>query len=71
MYRRVCPGTYMAEAEILTAFIQVLSRCSIEPVIDSDGKEHYPNINHSNNSGLSLTPSPYKIKFVERTKMNA
>ncbi|KAI9357779.1 cytochrome P450 [Pilaira anomala] len=66
--RRVCPGTYLAEAELLTAFIQVLSKCSIEPIIDSNKREIYPVLDHSMDGGLVSIPPPYKVRFVERTR---
>lgn len=63
----MCPGIYMAEAELFTSFVNVISRCSIEPVVDSTGREHFPNLEHTSNSGITSAPGPYKVNFVERT----
>ncbi|GAA5804557.1 cytochrome P450 [Helicostylum pulchrum] len=65
--RRMCAGIYMAEAELFVSFVNVIARCSIEPVVDSTGKEHFPNIEQAVNSGITLTPESYKVNFVERT----
>ncbi|KAI8367441.1 cytochrome P450 [Choanephora cucurbitarum] len=59
--RRVCPGIYLAEAEIFSAFVQLLARASIEP---SD--EGLPDLNSTINGGLILQPLPHKLKFVRR-----
>lgn len=48
-------------------FHKVISRCTLEPVRDVDGKEQYPDIENPVNVGLTLVPTPYKINFVERT----
>ncbi|KAG2204058.1 hypothetical protein INT47_007052 [Mucor saturninus] len=65
--RRMCPGIYIAEVELFTSFIQVLSKCTIEPVRDANGKEQLPDIDHPVTAGLILLPIPYKVNFVERT----
>lgn len=56
----------MAEAELFITFVHVISRCRIEPLQDSDGNDVLPNIKHSVNTGLTLSPAPYKVKFIER-----
>lgn len=66
LFRRMCAGIYMAEAELFTSFVNVIGRCSIEPVVDSTGKEHFPNIEQAMNAGMTLIPEPYKVNFVER-----
>lgn len=66
--RRMCAGIYMAEAELLTTFVHVLSRCSIEPIRDINGKEQFPDIDRSVIIGPTMTPAPYKVKFVERSQ---
>lgn len=63
----MCAGIYMAEAELFVSFVNVIARCSIEPVVDSTGKEYFPNIEKAMNSGITLTPEPYRVNFVERT----
>lgn len=64
--RRTCPGIYMAEVELFTTFVQVISRCTLEPVRDKDGKELFPSIKNTVAAGLTLVPVPHKINFVER-----
>ncbi|KAG2204138.1 hypothetical protein INT47_011621 [Mucor saturninus] len=64
--RRMCPAIYMAEVEFFTSLIQILSKCTIEPVRDANGKEQLPDINNPVNSGLVLLPISYKVNFVER-----
>ncbi|KAI7879545.1 cytochrome P450 [Mucor mucedo] len=65
--RRMCPAIYMAEVEFFTSFTQILSKCTIEPVRDANGKEQLPDIDHPVTAGLTLLPIPYKVNFVERT----
>ncbi|OBZ85547.1 hypothetical protein A0J61_06394 [Choanephora cucurbitarum] len=60
--RRICPGIYLAEAEIFFAVIQLLARANIEPA-----DEGLPVLEGAVNAGLSLRPLPYKVKFVRRT----
>ncbi|KAL9555452.1 hypothetical protein PS6_002840 [Mucor atramentarius] len=61
--RRICPGIYLAEAQIFNAMIQVLARCSIE----ADNALGLPNIHESRSGGVTSMPLPYKLKFVERS----
>lgn len=44
------------------AFVQVFSKCHIEPEIDSQ----LPNITGAVNAGLTNLPPPYKVKFMKR-----
>ncbi|KAF1802550.1 cytochrome P450 [Mucor lusitanicus] len=60
--RRLCPGIYLAEAQIFNAMIQVLARCSIE----ADDELGLPNIHESRNGGVTSMPLPYRLKFVKR-----
>ncbi|KAI7873245.1 cytochrome P450 [Mucor mucedo] len=64
--RRLCAAVYMAEVELFMAFVQVITRCTIEPVRDIDGKEHFPDIENSIIKGLILSPVPHKLNFIER-----
>ncbi|GAA5805858.1 hypothetical protein HPULCUR_011384 [Helicostylum pulchrum] len=59
--RRVCPAAHLAEAEIFTAFIQIFSRCKVEPVLNQ-----MPDIDTPVSAGINLSPSPYKVKFIPR-----
>ncbi|RCH93775.1 cytochrome P450 1 sub A member 2, partial [Rhizopus stolonifer] len=60
--RRVCPGISLAEAEVFASFIQVYSRCFIEP---ADGKT-MPDIETLKNVGLTVLPAAQKLKFTKR-----
>ncbi|KAG2229318.1 cytochrome P450 [Thamnidium elegans] len=59
--RRICPAIYLAEVEIFSAFIQIFSRCFVEPT-----SEGMPDIVGAKNAGLTIWPLPYKVKFTER-----
>lgn len=61
--RRICPGIYLAEAEMFVAFVEIFSRCFVEPT--SDGQ---PNINTERVSTLTNLPVEYRIKFTKRTE---
>jgi hypothetical protein len=43
-------------------FVQVLSRCFIEPATESG----LPDIEGAKNAGLTTLPLPYKVKFSRR-----
>lgn len=57
--RRLCPGTYLAEFEIFTVLVRLLSQCKVE----TQGNE-YPDLNSQTNAGVVITPAPYKVRFV-------
>ncbi|KAI8090421.1 cytochrome P450 [Thamnidium elegans] len=59
--RRICPGIYLAEAEMFIAFVEIFSRCFVEPT--SDGQ---PNINTERVSSLTILPVDYRVKFTKR-----
>lgn len=60
--RRICPGIYLAEAEMFIAFVEIFSRCFVEPT--SDGP---PNLNTERVSSLTILPVDYRVKFTKRT----
>ncbi|KAI7871153.1 cytochrome P450 [Spinellus fusiger] len=64
--RRICPGIYLAETELFLTNVGLWARCTVEPVIDSDGNPVYPDIKSFVDSGLVTIPKPYKVRFVER-----
>lgn len=57
----MCPAIYLAENEIFSAFVQIYSKCFIEPT--SDG---FPDIDNAKNTGLTISPVRYKVKFTKR-----
>ncbi|GAN11298.1 ribosomal protein S1 [Mucor ambiguus] len=52
--RRLCPGIYLAEAQIFNTVIQVLARCSVE----ADDELGLPNIHESRSGGVTSMPLP-------------
>ncbi|KAI8877037.1 cytochrome P450, partial [Backusella circina FSU 941] len=65
--RRICPGIYLAEVEIFHTFINLFSKCTIEPVIDHHNKPIYPDIEDEQNLGIIIAPIPYSVKIVARS----
>ncbi|KAG2210501.1 hypothetical protein INT47_002443 [Mucor saturninus] len=59
--RRICPAIHMAEVETFVGFVELMSRCFIEP-----GEDGMPNINKAENGGIVVSPIPYKVKFTKR-----
>ncbi|KAI8090417.1 cytochrome P450 [Thamnidium elegans] len=60
--RRMCPAIYLAETEIFSAFVQIYSRCFIEPT--SDG---FPDIDDARVGSLTIAPVNFKVKFTKRS----
>ncbi|KAI8638928.1 cytochrome P450 [Parasitella parasitica] len=60
--RRICPGIYLAEAQIFNALVQVLSRCTIK----ADDKLGLPDIDRIRSGGLTAMTLPHKLKFSKR-----
>ncbi|CEP19492.1 hypothetical protein [Parasitella parasitica] len=63
--RRLCTGIHLAETELFYSLIQVLSRSFIEPVSLSE----LPDLDGIMDSGITVRPVPYKIKFTKRTNV--
>ncbi|KAI8355565.1 cytochrome P450 [Blakeslea trispora] len=61
--RRICPGAFLAEVEVFSAFVRIYSQCKITP---ADG-ESMPDLDTMKNGGLVVLPKPQKLKFVRRT----
>ncbi|KAI8886334.1 cytochrome P450 [Backusella circina FSU 941] len=68
--RRTCPGIYLAEAEMFCAFIELFSRCRVEPIKDMQGNAIYPNIEDVDDIVIVQLPMPFKVKFVERNPID-
>ncbi|KAI7871358.1 cytochrome P450 [Spinellus fusiger] len=64
--RRMCPGIYLAEAELFLTYTTLLARCTIEPALDSSGSPVYGDIESSVDGGLVIRFKPYKLRFIER-----
>ncbi|KAI7896199.1 cytochrome P450 [Mucor mucedo] len=59
--RRICPAIHMAEVETFIGFVELMSQCFIET-----GEDGMPRIDKAENGGLTIIPSPYKVKFTKR-----
>ncbi|CEG72390.1 hypothetical protein RMATCC62417_07956 [Rhizopus microsporus] len=64
--RRICPGIYMAEGEMFYTITKLISRCIIKPELSSTGEELYPDLQCGINTGISITPVPFKIRLIKR-----
>ncbi|KAI7865851.1 cytochrome P450 [Spinellus fusiger] len=64
--RRICPGIYLAEAELFYVYVNLWSRCTIEPMLDSNNNPVYTDYTISIPYGLTLRPTPHELRFVER-----
>ncbi|KAG1445906.1 hypothetical protein G6F56_009750 [Rhizopus delemar] len=66
--RRICPGIYLAEGEMFGWLTQLLSKCTIEPII-SGNEAIYPEIQDCRAVDATISPLPYKYQdtceFVE------
>ncbi|KAG2214325.1 hypothetical protein INT47_000881 [Mucor saturninus] len=60
--RRICPGIHIADVEMFSAFVQIYSKCLIEPY------DRMPDIEGAVNAGLVLAPHPFKVKFTKRSE---
>ncbi|KAI8982617.1 cytochrome P450 [Pilobolus umbonatus] len=59
--RRICPGIYLAELEMYSAFTRLFSQC----IIEAAGE--LPDLVKPALSNLISQPAPYKAKFTRRT----
>ncbi|KAI8885219.1 cytochrome P450 [Backusella circina FSU 941] len=64
--RRICPGIYLAEAEIFNAYISIFSKSTIEPVY-KNGQPVFPDISGARSGGGTTLPLRYNVQFVERS----
>ncbi|KAG0180633.1 hypothetical protein DFQ29_000293 [Apophysomyces sp. BC1021] len=64
--RRLCPGIHLAEAEIFTVYTHVFANCTIEPSLDAQGQQVYPDIDDAVQKGIVTAPVDYYVRFCER-----
>ncbi|KAG2230874.1 hypothetical protein INT48_003037 [Thamnidium elegans] len=64
--RRICPGIALAENELFNSITRVMARCRIEPALSENGDKIYPNLVDVNDGGSTVSPLPFKVRFVER-----
>lgn len=43
-----------------------MARCRIEPALSENGDKIYPNLVDVNDGGSTVSPLPFKVRFVER-----
>ncbi|KAI8971206.1 cytochrome P450 [Pilobolus umbonatus] len=58
--RRICPGAYLAETQIYSAFTRIMHRCIIEP------SGTLPSLVKAEEFTITTQPRPYKAKFIRR-----
>ncbi|CEG66624.1 hypothetical protein RMATCC62417_03169 [Rhizopus microsporus] len=68
--RRICPGIYVTETELFYTLIKLVSRCIIEPELSPDNERLYPDLQHGVNTGVGVTPLPFKIRLIKRDNSN-
>ncbi|RCH92867.1 hypothetical protein CU097_003492 [Rhizopus azygosporus] len=68
--RRICPGIYMTKTELFYTLIKLVSRCITEPELSPDEERLYPDLQHGINTGVSVTPLPFKIRLIKRDNSN-
>ncbi|KAI8982619.1 cytochrome P450 [Pilobolus umbonatus] len=59
--RRLCPGIYLAEMEIYSAFTRIFSQCVVEPA------DTLPNLDKEDKCDVICIPRSYKARFTRRT----
>ncbi|KAI8982678.1 cytochrome P450 [Pilobolus umbonatus] len=59
--RRICPGIYLAELELYSAFTRLFSQCIVEAA------DELPNLKRPVMVNVITQPRPYKAKFTRRT----
>ncbi|KAI7864553.1 cytochrome P450 [Spinellus fusiger] len=64
--RRICPGISLVEAELFYIYVNLWSRCTIEPMLDSNNNPVYTDYTTSINHGSTFRPMPHELRFVER-----
>ncbi|KAI7865597.1 cytochrome P450 [Spinellus fusiger] len=63
---RICPGSYLVEAELFYIYVNLWSCCTIEPMLDSNNNPVYTDYTTSINHGSTFRPMPHELRFVER-----
>jgi hypothetical protein len=43
-----------------------MARCTIEPALNTEGIQIYPDLDDVRDGGATLLPAPFKVRFVER-----
>ncbi|KAL9544497.1 hypothetical protein MBANPS3_007598 [Mucor bainieri] len=64
--KRLCLGVALAKIQMFNIVTRVMSRCTIEPAIASNGRSVYPNLSDVRNAGATVVPGPFKLRFIER-----
>ncbi|KAI8065891.1 cytochrome P450 [Gongronella butleri] len=64
--RRICPGIYLAESEMFHAWVQLFSRCTVEPGLDEQGRVQLPDLGDFEDDGVVISPMPFTVRFIPR-----
>ncbi|KAI9250291.1 cytochrome P450 [Sporodiniella umbellata] len=64
--RRICPGIYLTENQMFHLLSRVLFTCVIEPEISPSGKEVFPDLDETVDTGFTVYPAPFKVRLTER-----
>ncbi|KAI9020041.1 cytochrome P450 [Phycomyces nitens] len=65
--RRLCPGIYMAEAEMFYNLTRIFHKCDMEFPLDKNGDPIMVDINSSIDNGITSIPVPYTMRFIPRS----
>jgi hypothetical protein len=55
-----------AESELFNNITRVMARCTIEPALNMDGSQIYPDLDAVRYGGATVLLAPFKIRFIER-----
>ncbi|ORE10331.1 cytochrome P450 [Rhizopus microsporus var. microsporus] len=66
--RRTCPGSYMAEREIFSMLVELVSKCTIKPILSSKGIPVYPKLDEYIDESVIAPPAQFKFRLVKREK---
>ncbi|RCH84474.1 hypothetical protein CU097_006601 [Rhizopus azygosporus] len=69
--RRICPGSYMAEREIFSMLVELLSKCTIKPILSSKGIPVYPNLDEYIDKCVMTPLAQFKVRLIKREKETA
>ncbi|KAI9491276.1 cytochrome P450 [Zychaea mexicana] len=60
--RRVCPGIHLAEVQMFNVLTRVFAHCTLKPPVDGT----LPDLDDCRSGGITISPPPFKARFVRR-----
>ncbi|KAG1179338.1 hypothetical protein G6F70_001106 [Rhizopus microsporus] len=66
--RRTCPGSYLAEREMFSMLIELISKCTIKPILSSKGTPIYPKLDEYIDETVIAPPAQFKVRLIKREK---